>query len=434
MNNFQQTLQGFAGKIQGNRYISAITNGLMASMPITMVGALGSLINSVPIQGYQDFLTSSGLKEFTAIPSEITTNLLAIYIVFLIASKFVESYELEGTSAGLLAVMALLIVTPFTFSERMSIESIPTAWLGAAGIFTAFFIGLSVGKIYSIFKLKGWVIKMPAGVPPTVEKSFGSMLPGFMIGILALVIRIVMAYTPFENIHQFIFGMIAAPLTRLGGSFPAMVIAIVIGHILWFVGVHGTMVVYSVFAGIWTPLTTANLAAFNAGQEIPNLISSSLFSMAMFMGSGATLGLVLLMMRGKAEQHRMLGKLVLIPNICGINEPILFGLPIIMNFTLVIPFVIMPTLICVLSYAGMVTGILPPLTGVGAPLGTPVILQGLMTGGWQWSVFQAIMIVVSYFVYLPFFRIADKLAYQKELETAGANTTEAALSESVSAN
>ncbi|MHC5228048.1 PTS sugar transporter subunit IIC [Enterococcus sp. LJL99] len=417
--NFQVKMQKIAGVIQSNKYVSSITNGLMAAMPITIIGALGSLINGLPIEPYQAFLRDTGLKAITAIPNEITTNLLALYVAFLVASKFAETYDIDGIPAGILSLMSFLIVTPYSFDTEIAtyaIQGIPSNWLGGSGIFTAFIVSLITAKIYTTFTTKGWVISMPPGVPPTVAKSFSGLVPGFVVAILWLAVRFVTTLTPMGDIHTVIFSLIATPLTSLGGTFAAMLIAIILAHVLWVVGVHGAMVVFSVFTPIWTPLTNANLAAYNVGAEIPNIISGALVMQVLFMGSGATLGLVFWMMRAKSEQYRVLGKLAIVPNICGINEPIIFGLPIIMNFTLAIPFIVTPAIMVTLAYIGMRTGILPYLPGLSAPLGTPAILSGLLAGGWKWAIFQALMIVLSAATYYPFFKTVDAQAYQKELE------------------
>lgn len=427
----QEKLQFGASKIQQNKYVSAITNGLMAAMPMIIVGAIGSLVNSLPIPAYQEFLVNSGLKEITVIPSEVTTNVFSLYVVFLVASKFAKSCKQEGTPAGLLALMFFLIITPFNYSETLSLESIPASWLGARGLFTAFIASLIVAKIFVLFKEKGWVINMPAGVPPTVSSSFAGLTPALVVAALGILVRYLTSLTSYGDIHEIIFNIIAAPLTNLGGSFPAMIIAILVAHILWLCGVHGILVVVSVFSPIWIPQQMENLAAFNAGQPIPNLVSYTLANMVFFMGSGATLGLAIAMLRAKSEQYKVLGKLSFIPNLFGINEPILFGVPIIMNFTLAIPFILMPLIILVTSYLAMVTGFFPRLTGVRAPLGTPVIIQGLMIGGWQWAVYQVVMIIVSYFVYLPFFKVLDKqaLALEEKKKNEEKNNEELATEE-----
>lgn len=417
---FQMRVQRLAGAIQSNKYIGAVTNGLMAAMPITLIGALGSLINGLPIEGYQNFLVSTGLKAVTTIPNEITTNLLALYVTFLVASKFAESFKTDGTPAGILALMSFLIITPYSYDPEAltyGIQGLPSTWLGGSGIFTAFIVALITAKIYTLFTTKGWVIKMPPSVPPTVAKSFSGLIPGFVVAILWLSVRYLALLTPMGDIHTIIFSLLTKPLTSLGGTFPAMLIAIIVAHLLWVFGIHGMMVVFSVLSPILAPLNNENLAAYNVGAEIPNIISSALVMQVIFVGSGATLGLVLLMLRAKSEQFRILGKLALVPNICGINEPIIFGLPVIMNFTLAIPFVVTPALITTLGYFGMKTGILPLLPGLSAPLGTPAIVSGLLAGGWRWAIFQMLMIALSTAMYYPFFKTMDAKAYEKELES-----------------
>lgn len=427
MENFQIRLQRIAGGIQNNKYVSAITNGLMTGMPVLIIGAIGTMLNGLPIDGYQNFLVETGLKEFTAIPTEITTNLLALYMAFNIAVKFAESYDIDGIPAGMLSFMSFLILTPYSFDQEAltyAITGLPSTWLGATGLFTAFLVALVTAKIYVVFQKNNWVIKMPDGVPPTVSKSFSGMIPGFVIAILWLVVRYVTSLTPMGDIHSMIYGLIAAPLTALGGNIWAMVVAIIVAHLLWIVGVHGMMVIFSVLTPILTVLTNENLAAYNAGEPLPNVINSALIMQVIFVGSGATLGLALLMLRAKSEQFRVLGKLALIPNIVGINEPLIFGLPIVMNFTLAIPFILTPTLILILGYLGMVTGLLPLLPGFAAPLGTPAIISGFLMGGWRWAIFQVLMIGLSTALYYPFFRVMDRKAYADELAEQENTVTE----------
>lgn len=413
----QAKVQKVASVIQSNVYVSAITNGLMSAMPITIIGAIGTLINGLPFESYQNFLVNSNLKMITSIPAEVTGNLGAMFIVFLIAAKFAESHDIDGIPAGMLSLMAFLIITPFTSPEgAYTLESVPAYWFGAQGMITAFIIALLVAKVYTVFTLKGWVIKMPAGVPPTVSKSFASMIPGFIIAFGALVIRFGLSLTPFEDLHQLIFDLVSTPLRALGTNFFALIFAVLVCQILWLVGVHGTLVTLSVFMPIWSSIGTENLVAYNAGLPIPNLGSGDLFAQAIAMGAGATLGLAIAMLKAKSKQYKMLGKLAVVPNFVGINEPLIFGLPIIMNLTLAIPFILVPILIVIFGYVGMSLGILPFLPGIGIPLGVPIIVNGLLAGGWKWAVFQALAVVLSYFMYLPFFKTADKQAYAREQE------------------
>ncbi|TPR55132.1 PTS sugar transporter subunit IIC [Enterococcus sp. OL5] len=382
----QFKIQKIASTIHENRYIDAVTKGLMGILPVTIIGAIGSLLNALPIEAYQDFLVSTNLKQITSIPAEVATNLISLYAVFLIAYKFVSSYEFDGVSAGILSLLSFLIVTPYGFdieAQTYAIQNIPTVWLGGLGLFTAIIVSLSSAKIYVSIVNKGWVIKMPDGVPPTISKSFVALIPGFILSFLWLFVRFSFSLTNFESIHRLIYSLISAPLTSLGGTFAAMFIAMFLIQFLWIFGVHGPLIVLSILLPIWTPLGTENIAAYNSGAEIPNIISGALSAQILFMGSGATLGLAIIMIRAKSEQYRTLGKLAIIPNMFGINEPIIFGLPIIMNLALAIPFILTPLIIFILAYLGMFSGVLPMLPGFSAPLGTPVILSGFISGGWR---------------------------------------------------
>lgn len=420
--SFIDTMMQFAGMIQSNRYISSISNGLMALMPVTIVGSIGSLINALPYQPYQDFLTNTGLKAITAIPNEITNNLLALYAVYLIAQKLVESYELDGVIPGLVSLMAFLIVTPYTVSDAGAMTGLAATWLGARGLFTAFIIAIVVAKVYVIFTKNGWTIKMPEGVPPTVVKSFSALVPSLVVMLIMMVIRYGFSLTSFGDIHTLIFQMIATPLQALGSNFFAILVAVMIAQILWSFGMHGTIIIISVLNPILTPLTVENLAVFNAGGVPPHIVTLQLFSMAINMGSGQTLGLAIAMLLAKSKQYRTLGKLAIVPNACGINEPIIFGTPIVMNFKLIIPFIAVPLLTVILAYVGMTSGILSPLPGIKAPLGTPVLLRAFVMGGgdWKWIAYEFICIIISFLVYLPFFKTIDSEAYALEVS----NTTE----------
>lgn len=411
-------VQVVAGKIQSNPYIGSITKALTTTVALTIVGGVGSLINGLPIPAYQDFLLSFGLKGLTAIPADITNNLLSVYIVFLVAYHFAKTQIGEGLIAGLISLMSFFIVTPYELNDAGTFAGFSNQWLGGTGMFTAFIVGLLSAKIFTTFVKKEWVIKMPPGVPSTIADSFSGLLPGIAIAFLMLIIRGLMGLTSYESIHGMIFGLISVPLTKLGTSFPALLLIVIIAQILWFVGIHGTMIAVTVLMPILMPINMENLAAYNAGLPIPNMISWSFFATAFVMGSGQTLGLVIAMSRSKSEQYRTLGKLALLPNICSINEPVIFGTPVILNPLLAIPFISMPAINLTAAYVLCKIGVLNYLPGVTLPLGTPVILSGFINGGWRWAIFQVALLILSYFVYLPFFKLMEKKALEAEGQIA----------------
>lgn len=412
---FQTGIQKATYKLQQNRYLNAITNGLMGLLPITIVGAMGSLINSLDINSYQNFLVKTGLKAITSAPVEMTTNLLALYAVVMIAVKLADSFNVDGPTAGLLSLMGFLLVTPFvTVKGQFTMASLNISYFGARGLFTAFIVAIVVTRIYAVFTVNGWVLKMPSSVPPAIAKSFSALIPSTVVLLLMSVIRYLFSLTPFGNIHDFIYQLIALPLMSLGLSFPTTILATVMVSLLWFFGIHGGLIIYTIFAPIWAPIAQENIAAYNAGQAIPHILSGAFYQQSTMMGSGATLGLAIAMLFAKSKQYKALGKLTIIPNLFGINEPVIFGTPLIMNVRFLIPFVLAPVVVMVTGYVGILLKILPVLPGISTPLGTPILISGFIASGgnWRWVIFQLLMVVMSFFMYYPFLKKADQEAFE----------------------
>lgn len=419
-NKFEMILQKGAAAMQENLYLKSITGGLMSLLPVFLIGAIFTLIDGIPIDAYQDFLVNSGAKAFTGIPAELTNNLIALYASFIIAYKLASELKRDGASAGVLSLLSFLIVTPLgTLAGEEGGVALPTFWLGATGLFAAMFIAVFVGRVYCLILDKGWYIKMPAGVPPAIERSFGALVPGFVFVTIMLILSAIFAATPFGSVHGFVFGLVQAPLVNIGGSAPAFIIMILISHVLWFFGIHGMMIIFSVMMPVLMPLSMENMAAFQAGQTPPNMIVLGTLFLVVVGGSGATLGLVMAMMRAKSARYRTLGKLAIVPGICGINEPIIFGTPMVLNPRFLIPFIGTPTIIGLLTVILTAIGVLPTLNGIIPPLGVPVVLVGFMMGGWRIAVWQVVTVAISFFAYYPFFKIADAEAFAEENAETG---------------
>lgn len=402
-----------AQAIQNNIYVKSISDGLLSSMSIIILGAIGSLINNLQIPAYQRLLVSLNLKPILSIPANVTINVLSLYATFLIANKFCELSGHEnkkyGLEVGIIALVSFLIVTPFTVDKSFSITAVPSEWLGAKGLFTSFLVALIVAKLYLFLKKQGWTIKMPDGVPPTVSNSFAALIPSFVIAFVFLLIRFLFLATKFQSLQNFIYTLISTPLTMLSNNAFTMILLVFLTQLLWIFGIHGVMIVVSVFIGIWMPLDAANLAAFNAGHAIPNIYTGAIYGMATFAGSGLTIGLCIAMLTARKEQYRILGKLSLIPNLFGINEPLIFGTPIVMNPILAIPFIMTPLVGIIIAILGIKMGLLPILPGISVPAGTPIILHGFLAGGGSiaWAIYEVIISIMSYFTYLPFFKKLD---------------------------
>lgn len=411
----REKMQRVASKIQSNKYMSSISNGLAATMPLLLGGAIFSLIDNINIPVYQNFLISTGLKTLTGIPASVTTNFIAIYAAFSIAYSLAVQFKKDGFPAGLMAIMSFFIVTPMGVMENKGM-GISTAWLGAQGLFVAIILAVGVSRLYVLMIEKKFYIKMPKGVPPTIEKAFAAIAPAFVVILIMLFIRGTIASTPFGDIHKFIFYWVQLPLTKLGGSWWAYLICTAMMSILWFLGLHGPMVVGSVMTPIWATLRLENLAAFQSGTEIPNIIAGGSFLSVYTTvgGSGATIGLAIALVYARSKRYKTLGRLSIIPSLLGVNEPLMFGLPMVLNTRLLIPLVCAPLATTGLAIIATAVGILPKLRGVGIPTGTPVVINGFIEGGWRVAAFQIVLIVISFLIYYPFFKKADADALKLE--------------------
>lgn len=416
-NSFTIKVQKFAGKLNNNLYLKSISNGLMSVLPVMIVGALATLLANINLDFYLNFIEDTGIQKIFVAISSMTLDAVALYAVFFIAYKFAENSSIEGSGAagaGLAGLMSFMVLTPLTNIDEGSF--IPLQLIGAQGLFVAIIVGVVASKVYSFFILKGLTIKMPDGVPPTVSKTFANLTPSIVIVSLFGIINGVFSATNYGNIHEFIYTMIQSPLQNLGGNYFSMVAVILIVHMLWFIGIHGMLVVMPVIMTVWLPLGVENLNAINAGLEPQNIIHLGFWGTFISVGgAGTSLGLSLLMtFTSKSKRFKTLGKLALPGTLFGINEPLIFGTPIILNPYMFVPFVIAPLLSGSVAYFLMSTGIVPLTNGVYTPVGTPIIANSLMQGGVIFILVQALSVLISLVVYFPFFKKIDKDALVEE--------------------
>ncbi|CVM06772.1 PTS system transporter subunit IIC [Streptococcus pneumoniae] len=284
-------------------------------------------------------------------------------------------------------------------------------------------IGLVVGSIYTFFIKRKIVIKMPEQVPQAIAKQFEAMIPAFVIFLLSMIVYILAkSLTNGGTFIEMIYSAIQVPLQGLTGSwYGAIGIAFFISFLWWF-GVHGQ----SVVNGVVTALLLSNLDANKAMLASGNLSLENgahivtqqfLDSFLILSGSGITFGLVVAMLfAAKSKQYQALGKVAAFPAIFNVNEPVVFGFPIVMNPVMFVPFILVPVLAAVIVYGAIATGFMQPFSGVTLPWSTPAILSGFLVGGWQGVITQLVILAMSTLVYFPFFKVQDRLAYQNEIK------------------
>lgn len=434
MDVLEQKLVPLANVVGKNKYLLTLRDTFSMIMPLLIVGSIFTLIGSFPFEPWTDFLASvqigdQTLSALVGVPATITVSMMALFVAFLMGYNFAEHEGLtDRVSAGLCSLLSWLLLMPlFTLftpegsEEVFQVSSIPMDWVGSKGVFVAMIMGFVSIKIYGWFVRKDITIKMPDGVPPTVARAFTALIPMTVTIVCVWVVRIVFALTEWGNVFTFIYSFLQIPLQNLGGTVFAQAGVYLFAHFLWFFGIHGTNITDSVYNPILLALSAENLEAITAGLPAPNIINAQFQSLfATIGGGGCTLSLLIaILIFCKSERLQKLARLCIAPGIFNINEPVIFGLPVVLNPVLFIPFILCPFIYIVLSYGVMAAGLVPICNGVLVPWSTPAILSGFLVSGWQGAVWQAILIALGVLIYLPFIKTLDK-QYLAEQDAAPA--------------
>ena len=218
--------------------------------------------------------------------------------------------------------------------------------------------------------------------------------------------------------------MVFSPLVKGVASLPGTIVYLILYSLFWVVGIHGDLMLQGVVSPIWLALMADNAAALAAHQPIPNVMCDPFVAIFVnFGGTGGTLALCYMMMRSKSKRYKELGKLALLPGIFNINEPIIFGFPIVMNPVMAIPFVLNGLVVGVSTYLLMQWNIIGRIV-VEVPWTTPNILGALLctNGNIPATIWAALELVISYFIYLPFFKQQEKVELANELKETSDST------------
>ena len=426
MKKLEKILMPLAEAIGRNKYLMSIRDGFLVSTPLLIGGSIFLLIANFPIQGWINFLettvvnssTGQTLASFISKPAGATFDIMAIFAVIGIAYSFAGKMNTNKIFGAAVAVVSWFLIMPYSVSGSVdvagkavdvSLSGIPLGWVGSKGIFFGIMCAFLSVHIYTYVERKGWTIKMPAGVPPTVEESFAALIPAAMVMIVFFTINLLFGFLG-TNVFQIIFEFLQTPLLNLGDTLGAMVVAYIFLHLFWFFGVNGGSVVGAVFNPILQTLSAGNIAGEHhiICQQFQDLFAT-------FGGAGSTLSLVIAMLLFcKSKRITNLGKLSFVPGIFGINEPIVFGLPIVLNPTLLIPFVLVPTVNIVISYFAMAMNLVQICSGINIPWTTPIVISGFLATNWAGALLQVLLLILGIFIYMPFIKIMDKQYLEEE--------------------
>lgn len=408
-------IERFSYKIGQQKHIIALRDGMILTMPLILVGSLFVIIQSFPVPAWEEFLVSIGAMSYLGGIITGTFGIMGLVAVFGIAKRLADSYKVDGTSAGVVALASYLMLVPL--QEGM----MSTGYFGSRGLFVAVVVGLMTGELFRILIQKNIVIKMPESVPPMVAKSFTSLIPAFVIISVFIGIDLLFKALGFTDIFQVMLVILAEPLKGASNTLWGALLAILFNSVVWLFGVHGGQLVSSIMDPVWFMNTDANREAFQAGLELPFIVTKPfLDNFAWVGGSGASIGLaIFLFFFAKSQQNKALGKLAIVPDIFSVNEPMLFGFPIVLSLDLAIPFILTPLVTGTVSYLAMDWGLVHKTVGIMIPWATPPIISGyLSTGGHiSGSILQIVNILISVAIYYPFAKRIDN-RMRKEEEAA----------------
>ena len=394
--------------------IKAVSNGIMMATPFIMVGSIFTLLNNIPWDPYINFLTDTNIADLFNTANRFTMGIIALIVSFTVAYQHVKDKKSEAVAAGIVSACSFLILIPTVALENGSV-TIDINALGSSNLFTAIIVAILASMLFDFFVQKGLVIKLPASVPPATMSAFTSLIPAFIVIIIFATINILFKITTFGSFPNMITTLIQTPLLGLGGTVWAIVVFYLLSNAVWFAGIHGN-VVMSVVAPVLLALDMENVALVEAGKAATNIVGQNFANVyAGMSGAGITLGLAILMaFVAKRERYKTVGRISVVPGIFCINEPVVFGTPIMFNVTMIIPFISLPIISIFLAYGLTSLGILPVLSGVQLPWSTPCVLLGFLLGGWKVAAYQIFLIILSIVIYYPFFKQLDKAAYIEE--------------------
>ena len=394
-------------KFASQRHLTAVRNGLVITLPAIISGSMFLIVGNIPIEAWTNFLKPYEGMINAAVNASF--GIIALLASVGIGYELSKSYQLNGISGGSLSLMAFIVIQ---LSDDYSID--PSGF-DSTGLFTAIITSIVAVEIYHLCIKKNWVVHLPEGVPPAVSNSFVSLIPAAITLVLFWVIRIPLHF----NVNAFI-QQIFSPLLFALNTLPGILVYTFLVSLLWCAGIHGDMALQGVADPVFMQFIAANGLAFAKHQPLPYVTAAGFNTLFVNIGgTGATLALVILMLCSKSKTHKQLGKLSLPSGIFEINEPVIFGFPIIMNPLMMIPFILVPLVLASLTYFVMWIGFVTvPVSLV--PWTMPPIIGPLMATGWdiKAGIWSAIEIVIAMVIYFPFFKVTERQMLEKEKQEA----------------
>ena len=418
----QNVLLSISSKVETNKYLGSIKEAFTMFVPFIIVGSFGSMLN-ILVSGANGLAQwvpwlSNLSPAFTAI-NFVTISCMSLPIAFLIGYKLAEKENLPQLESGLIGLLSYLAVCPNTIStvveglkDPVVVNGLGAGVIGAQGLFVSMIMSMVAVKFFGLLtNIDAIKIKMPDSVPTGIARSFNILIPIFII-ITAFSVGGCLFNTFTGNyLNVWIYNIIQLPLQALANTTGGILVFALANQLFWFLGIHGGMVI----EGVRGPLSAAglaeNISAVQAGGVATNILTRGFWtSFVVVGGGGITLSLLIaIFIFSKREDHKSIAKFSLIPGICGINEPVVFGLPLVLNPIFAIPFILNSVIAAFIAVVATNIGFLT--CGVlDCPPGLPVFVTGFISYGIHGIIVQAIILIVTFIIWVPFVLMSNKQA------------------------
>lgn len=422
MDWMENKLMPVLGRIAQNIYLQSIRDAFaIFALPVIISGALFLIIANPPVSIEWGIIQAwakaiEPIQAQIIIPFQLTFGLMSLMVAFGTAYSLATRWNMDETIAGIMSMLSFLILS----FPAVDITEVPFGqildYLGGQGLFVAILVGIITAWIIRLFTQKGLVFEMPAGVPPYVTRTFRALIPFFVMTTLSWAVSWIVWANFNVTLPQLILDMFK-PIVAVSDSYLAALAQIVLMMLLWSLGIHGMNVVSSVAYPFWMTQLAANAEAAVAGQALPGIVTEPFFHMfAHIGGSGLTWPLVIMFLLSQSKQLKNIGKTALVPAIFNINEPIIFGTPLVLNPIMFIPFILAPAAATTINYIAFATNFVPR-TIIQPPFTVPIFIGGFIAvGHWKGALLQLINLVVATLIYYPFFKNYERELAKNERE------------------
>ncbi len=422
----QNGLLAAAGRIEDNKYLTSIKNAFTIFVPFIVAGSFGSLLNTLIAggNGLAKWIPAlSNLSPAFTMMNFATISCMTLPIAFLIGVELGNREELPGMICGTLGLISYLMVCPNTVSlmvegmeQAVTAGGLGTGVIGAQGLFVAMLMSiLAVEFLKALMKIEAIKIHMPPSVPAGIAASFNTLIPIFIVSVVFSVIGNVFFLVTGNYLNVWLYEAVQIPLQAAANSTAGVIVLAFANQIFWFLGIHGGMVIEPVRGPLSAVGIAENIAAVEAGMAAANPLTRGFWtSFVVVGGGGITLSLLIaIFLFSKRDDYKAIAKLGVIPGICGINEPVVFGLPMVLNPVFVIPFI---------CNSAVAAGIALVFTKIGfiacgvidCPPGLPVFVTAGISYGWQGAVVQLVILAVTFLIWTPFVLISNKQPQAEE--------------------